>query len=82
MSETLITIPGVTAYHVLGDAKVELGAGELNIVPASSGQDLTLTVGSAGFALHKDTPFGTLEGDSRAYVFSPEIEGVNGGCVA
>ncbi|TFK85394.1 hypothetical protein K466DRAFT_494844, partial [Polyporus arcularius HHB13444] len=80
-SVTLITIPGVTAHHVLGDARVELGAGELNIVPASSGQDLTLTVGSAGFALHKDTPFGTLEGDSRAYVFSPEIEGVNGGFV-
>lgn len=81
MSDTLITIPGVTAHHILGDNSVVLGAGDLDIVPASSGSDLMLIVGSAGFKLHKDTPFGTLEGDSRAYVFSPEIEGVDGGYV-
>ncbi|RPD53899.1 hypothetical protein L226DRAFT_469953 [Lentinus tigrinus ALCF2SS1-7] len=68
------------ASHVLGDNSVVLGAGDLNIIP-SSGSDLMLTVGSAAFKLHKDTPFGTLEGDQRAYVFSPEIEGVTGGFV-
>ena len=82
MSETLITIPGATAHHVLGQSSVTLGAGDLNLVPASTdSHDLMLTVGSAGFTLHRDTVFGTLEGDSRAYVFSPEIEGVEGGCV-
>ena len=75
----MVTVPGVTAHHILGDTTVTLGAGDMNVVPASSGEDLMLTVGSAGFSLHKGTPFGTLEGDSRAYVFSPEIEGVSGG---
>ncbi|PIL34559.1 hypothetical protein GSI_03337 [Ganoderma sinense ZZ0214-1] len=81
MDETLVTIPGATAHHVLGHSSVTLGAGDLNLLPASAGpkHDLMLTVGSAGFSLHRDTMFGTLEGDSRAYVFSPEIEGVRGG---
>ncbi|TBU44170.1 hypothetical protein BD309DRAFT_990477 [Dichomitus squalens] len=78
----LITIPGATAHHVLGQSNVTLGAGELNLVPASSdGKDLMLTVGSAGFTLHHGTAFGTLEGDPRAYVFNPEIEGLDGGFV-
>ena len=82
MADTLITVPGVAAHHVLGESTVTLGAGDLNLVPASTdNHDLMLTVGSAGFTLHCDTVFGTLEGDSRAYVFSPEIEGVEGGCV-
>ena len=83
MDETLVNIPGATAHHVLGQSSVTLGAGDLNLLPAPLGSrhDLMLTVGSAGFSLHHDTAFGTLEGDSRAYVFSPEIEGVKGGCV-
>ena len=83
MDETLVNIPGATAHHVLGQSSVTLGAGDLNLLPAPPGSkhDLMLTVGSAGFSLHHDTAFGTLEGDSRAYVFSPEIEGVKGGCV-
>ena len=80
MADTLITIPGVAAHHVLGESTVTLGAGDLNVVPGPSGnKELLLTIGSAGFTLHKGTPFGTLEGDPRAYVFSPEIEGVSGG---
>ncbi|KAM5545488.1 hypothetical protein V8D89_000526 [Ganoderma adspersum] len=83
MAEPLVTIPGATAHHVLGQSSVTLGAGELNLLPAPAGSkhDLMLTVGSAGFSLHHDTIFGTLAGDSRAYVFSPEIEGVKGGLV-
>ncbi|KAI0631438.1 senescence-associated protein-domain-containing protein [Trametes polyzona] len=81
MSNTLITIPGVTAHHILGEAAVALGADELNLVPTGPEKELTLTVGGAGFALRKGTEFGTLEGDPRAYVFSPEIEGVHGGYV-
>ncbi|KAL1943550.1 hypothetical protein VTO73DRAFT_3995 [Trametes versicolor] len=81
MTDTLITIPGVTAHHILGEANVTLGAGDLNIVPAAGGKDLTLTVGGAAFALKKGVAFGTLEDDARAYVFSPEIEGVPGGYV-
>ncbi|KAI1793750.1 hypothetical protein LXA43DRAFT_1081303 [Ganoderma leucocontextum] len=74
---------GATAHHVLGQSSVTLGAGDLNLLPAPVGSkhDLMLTVGSAGFSLHHDTTFGTLESDSRAYVFSPEIEGVQGGFV-
>ncbi|KAH9850995.1 hypothetical protein C2E23DRAFT_887020 [Lenzites betulinus] len=82
MADTLITIPGVTANHVLGEATVTLGAGDLNIVATAGGaKELNLTVGGAAFSLRKGVEFGTLEGDSRAYVFSPEIEGVNGGYV-
>ncbi|OJT03972.1 hypothetical protein TRAPUB_5301 [Trametes pubescens] len=79
MTDTLITIPGVTAHHILGEANVTLGAGDLNIVPVAEGKDLTLTVGGAAFSLQKGIEFGTLEDDARAYVFSPEIEGVPGG---
>ncbi|KAI0354450.1 hypothetical protein OH77DRAFT_1404967 [Trametes cingulata] len=71
----------VTAHHVLGESTVTLGAGDLNIIPIAGGKDLTLSVGGAAFALKKGTDFGTLENDPRAYVFSPEIEGVHGGYV-
>ncbi|KAI0370752.1 hypothetical protein BV20DRAFT_1035699 [Pilatotrama ljubarskyi] len=81
MTDSLLTIPGVTAHHVLGESKVTLGAGDLNIIPIAGGKDLTLSVGGAAFALKKGTEFGTLEDDPRAYVFSPEIEGVHGGYV-
>ncbi|KAI0643364.1 hypothetical protein C8Q79DRAFT_978510 [Trametes meyenii] len=81
MSDTLITVPGVSAHHILGESNITLGVGDLNIVPVDGGTTLTLTVGSAAFALKKGVEFGTLTGDPRAYVFSPEIEGVNGGYV-
>ncbi|KAI0738201.1 hypothetical protein C8Q80DRAFT_1347854, partial [Daedaleopsis nitida] len=82
MGDILITIPGATAHHILGESNVTLGAGDLTIVPNSDTEkSLMLSVGSAAFSLNKGTPVGTLEGDSRAYVFSPEIEGVTGGFV-
>ncbi|KAI0329468.1 hypothetical protein GY45DRAFT_862146 [Cubamyces sp. BRFM 1775] len=79
MQDTLITIPDVSAHHILGSTNVTLGAGDLNIVPAENA--LTLTVGSAAFVLEKEMEFGTLEDDPCAYVFKPEIEGVSGGYV-
>ncbi|KAI0773132.1 senescence-associated protein-domain-containing protein [Trametes elegans] len=81
MSNTLITIPGVTAHHVLGESQVTLGAGELNILAVEGEKDVSLAVGGAAFALRKGVEFGTLEDDPRVYVFSPEIEGVHGGYV-
>ncbi|KAI0668216.1 hypothetical protein C8Q78DRAFT_1081601 [Trametes maxima] len=81
MSDTLITIPGVSAHHIVGESDITLGAGDLNIVPVEGRAVLTLTVGSAAFALKTGVEFGTLADDPRAYVFSPEIEGVNGGYV-
>ncbi|CDO76654.1 hypothetical protein BN946_scf184986.g7 [Trametes cinnabarina] len=82
MTETFITIPGVTAHHVLADMNVTLGAGDLNLMAeAGGGRELKLTVGGAAFSLDKKTEFGTLEGDSRAYIFKPDIEGVSGGYV-
>lgn len=82
MTGILLTIPGVSAHHILADSNVTLGAGDLNLVSGSTAEKvLVLTVGSAGFSLHKGTPFGTLEGEPRAYVFTPEIEGITGGYV-
>ncbi|KAI0755585.1 hypothetical protein C8Q74DRAFT_1373368 [Fomes fomentarius] len=82
MTDILLTIPGVSAHHILADSDVTLGAGDLNIVSGSTAEKvLVLTVGSAGFSLHKGTPFGTLEGEPRAYVFTPEIQGITGGFV-
>ncbi|KAI9059863.1 hypothetical protein FKP32DRAFT_1595878 [Trametes sanguinea] len=79
-TETLITIPGVSAHHVLGETSVTLGAGDLNMV-RGAGCDLQLTVGGAAFSLDEKTEFGTLEDDPRAYVFKPDIEGVSGGYI-
>ncbi|KAJ8454434.1 hypothetical protein ONZ51_g13026 [Trametes cubensis] len=82
MTQTLITIPGASAHHILGDTDVTLGAGDLNIVPAESeGNRLMLTIGSAAFVLEEETEFGTIEDDPCAYVFKPKIEGVSGGYV-
>ena len=83
MNETLVSIPGATAHHVLGQSSLTLDAGDLNFLPAPAGSkhDLMLIVRSAGFSLHHDTTFGMLEGGSRAYVFISEIEGVKGGYV-
>ncbi|KAI0824434.1 hypothetical protein BC628DRAFT_1322728 [Trametes gibbosa] len=82
MADTLITIPGVTAQQILGEVIVTLGAGDLDIVVSPhGGQELNLTVGGAAFLLQKGVEFGTLEGDSRAYIFSPQMGDVTGGYV-
>ncbi len=39
---------------------------------------LTLTVGKAAFPLFKSTVFGTVDGDERVYLFSPNL-GAPGG---
>ncbi|KAL6306508.1 hypothetical protein BKA93DRAFT_824041 [Sparassis latifolia] len=95
--EILVEIPSAVAYHVLGDSTAVLGEGELALVltrlsgvsappaPAPGGVSrtpvLALTVGRAAFPLFEDTVFGTLAGDQRAYVFTPEIGGERGGYV-
>ena len=80
MEDSIISIPSVTAFHVLNNREVALGSGELGLFAASSAEkDLLLTVGAAAFKLQHDTHFGTIENDPRSYVFSPQIEGVTGG---
>ncbi|OSC98110.1 hypothetical protein PYCCODRAFT_1418346 [Trametes coccinea BRFM310] len=74
-------IPGVTVHHVLGEMKVTLGAGDLNIVSTGGDRGLKLTVGGAAFSLDEKTKFGTLEEYPRVYVFRSDIEGVSGGYV-
>ena len=80
----LVTIPGVTATHVLGGSSVELADGDLSLVSTPSLRSpttetagkkplLTLTVGKAAFPLYSDTIFGTVEGDERVYIFQPEL---------
>ena len=84
-----VSIPGVTAVHVVGKSEVELGRGDLTLIltqppvssPSSStsisGKDqmpvLALTVGKAAFQLYKTTDFGTVAGDERVYLFSPQV---------
>ncbi|KAH9913806.1 uncharacterized protein BXZ73DRAFT_55352 [Epithele typhae] len=76
MEDVLIAIPGATALHVLNERSVALGAGDLTLVPAAQAETaLTVRVGPAAFALERGTPFGTVAGDARAYVFEPRIEG-------
>lgn len=77
---TFITIPGTTAAHVVGSSTVDIGSGNLTLVPASAASHtttkatlLTLTVGGAAFPLYSTTTFGTVAGDERIYVFRPEL---------
>ncbi|KAH8105216.1 hypothetical protein BXZ70DRAFT_1004736 [Cristinia sonorae] len=86
-SQTLaLTIPNVTATHVVAKSEVELGKGDLTLITAQppptqphaveideSAPVLALTVGKAAFQLFKSTDFGTLAGDDRVYVFSPQV---------
>ncbi|THH32717.1 hypothetical protein EUX98_g1458 [Antrodiella citrinella] len=81
-STTNITIPGVVATHVVAKSEVELGNGDLTLIvaaPQASGATvettpiLTLTVGKAAFPLFNNTDFGTVAGDERLYVFSPQV---------
>ena len=82
----VVTIPGVTAVHVVGKSEVELGNGDLSLIltppptshaSSSSSEDpqpvLVLTVGGAAFPLYKNTDFGTLAGDERVYLFAPHV---------
>ena len=71
---------------MLGEETTILSEGTLSLVlipqPEHSTEPvLTLTVGKAAFPLYKSTVFGTLADDSRTYVFTPDVEGVNKGCV-
>ncbi|KAI0347419.1 hypothetical protein BDW22DRAFT_1351848 [Trametopsis cervina] len=84
---TILTFPGVTAYHVVGDSSVELAHGDLALIapesPTAGNEEkapvLMLTVGSAAFQLYNNTVFGTVAEDERVYVFKPELgEGVSG----
>ena len=89
---SLVTIPGCTATHVLGGASVDLADGDLTLVSTpeirsptapTSGKKpmLTLTVGKAAFPLYKDTVFGTVSGDERVYIFQPDLGEDIKGCV-
>ena len=84
MENALITIPMASVFQVLNDEEITLGSGDLVLLPASDTEtSLMLMIGSTAFKLSKDTPFGTVEDDSRSYVFSPKLEGVSmGGYVA
>lgn len=84
-----LTIPGTSAYHVVGNASVDLAHGDLTVVIPSmtnsiaSGKTpvLLLAVGQAAFQLYGSTVLGTLAGDDRVYLFQPDLgEGVSG-CV-
>ncbi len=84
--QPLITIPGALAAQVLGEETTVLSEGTLSLIlmPKSDHSNdpvLTLTVGKAAFPLYKSTVFGTLADDSRTYVFTPEVEGVNKGYI-
>ncbi|TCD63799.1 hypothetical protein EIP91_004950 [Steccherinum ochraceum] len=83
-----VTIPGVTAIHVVGKSEVELGSGDLTLIalspPPHKGSTsptsddgtnpvLALAIGKAAFPLFKSTDFGTLAGDERVYLFSPQV---------
>ena len=80
----MVTIPGAVAAQVLGEETKVLSEGTLSLflMPKSDKANeaiFTLTVGKSAFPLYKNTAFGTLADDSRTYVFTPEIDGVNQG---
>ena len=82
-----LTIPGTSAYHVVGEISTELAHGDLTVIvstaslPDTAGRHpiLVLTVAQAAFQIYEDTVFGTVDGDERVYVFKPDLgEGVSG----
>lgn len=82
-AERSVTIPSVTATHVVGKTTVELARGDLVLSTTSPTTDsrvvdpkaiLLLSVGQATFPLHLSTIFGTLADDDRVYMFKPEIQ--------
>ncbi|OSC97157.1 hypothetical protein PYCCODRAFT_1448146 [Trametes coccinea BRFM310] len=87
-ADPLEALPCVFAAHVLGKGTTVLSEGtlHLDVIRQQEGDEvkplLTLTVCAATFPLFKSTTFGTLAGESRTYVFTPEVEGANKGFVA
>ncbi|KAI0688601.1 hypothetical protein BC835DRAFT_1419040 [Cytidiella melzeri] len=76
-----VTIPSVSATHVLGKTTVDLTKGDLTLVTVAPYQPehhpntiLVLTVGGAAFPLRPTTTFGTVADDERVYIFTPEIQ--------
>jgi hypothetical protein len=78
--EGSVTIPFVTAVHVLGETAVELAKGDMALTtvsrpkPDDSKSILVLTVATMAFPLYATTTFGTVANDELVYVFQPEIE--------
>jgi hypothetical protein len=84
---TTLTIPGTSAYHVLGETSVELARGDLTVIAPNAphvpttGKTaiLVLAIAQAAFQIYSDTVFGTVAGDERVYVFRPDLgEDVSG----
>ena len=77
-----VTIPAVSAFHVMDGKSIEIARGTLILArasrdvlsPSEGNADvvLTLSVGGRVFILRRTTLFGTLADDERSYVFQPE----------
>ena len=68
---TLVVIPACSAVHVHGPHQTALGDGDLTLYSSDRhSSPLILTVGIAAFPLARTSQFGTLQEDTRTYVFT------------